>query len=124
MDPKYLNWPTSSNTLPFIHLLVECLGLILDEDVVFVGVEFHAGSNSCFLQPVFQLVDAVLHGLTEDRYHQHQQIARCKAAILRRTLTTERCQLLLNNLQIAPTLIDTIDVKYQVTNQGDNSQKS
>ena len=29
VDPKYLNWATSSSTFPFIHMLVEGLGLML-----------------------------------------------------------------------------------------------
>ena len=55
VDTKYLNWSTSSNTFPFIHILVDGPGLYTaDEDFAFVGADT---SSSCSLQLFSELLE-------------------------------------------------------------------
>ena len=106
VDPNYLNWSTS-NTFSFIHILVDGLTLCWWRRFCFRRSLFPCRNQQLF-SPAFQWVGAVLlHCLLTDRCRQ--QTASCKAVVLRWTLTTVRCQLLLhlipNCLQIGHPLI-------------------
>ena len=53
VDPKYLNWSTSSRTFPFIHILVNGLGLMLFKRTSLlsqlISVGWYGGPHGCAL---------------------------------------------------------------------------
>ena len=49
VDPKYLNWSTSSGAFPFIHMFGRWSWLdAVDENFASVVADFHSVSSSCF----------------------------------------------------------------------------
>ena len=66
VDPKYLNWFTSSTNCPFTHMLVGDLDYAIDDDFAFSQRHFHSVSHSCFLQSFGEAVGVLLDWLTKD----------------------------------------------------------
>ena len=56
VDPKYLNWSTST-AVPLQHMLEDGPGLMLLSRIFFVGGDFHAVSSSCFLKSFCELLE-------------------------------------------------------------------
>ena len=89
VDPKYLKWTTSSNTFPFIHMLVHSLGLMLltrilpllepisipYPEAAFSSLSVNCCSSSSL--PPRRLMSSANHC--------------CNVAVLRWTLMTVRC---------------------------------
>ena len=58
VDLKYFNWSTSSTVFPFIHILVDGLGLtLLTRVFAFVRTNFPTVSSSCFLHLFSELLE-------------------------------------------------------------------
>ena len=69
MDPRYLNWSTSSSVFPFIHMLVDCLGLMPLTGILLLSEMIFTP----YLTAVFSRI--LLHCLQADRCRR--QTASC-----------------------------------------------
>ena len=65
VDPKYLNWFTSSSTFSFINMLLYGLSLMLLTKILFLGSWFPYRIHKLF-SPAFQWVVAALHRCQKD----------------------------------------------------------
>ena len=59
VDPKYLNWSTSSSVFPFIYIYVGRWSWLdtVDENVAFAGAYFHPVTSSSHLQSFSELLE-------------------------------------------------------------------
>ena len=83
--PRYLHWLTSSWVVPFIHMLVDGLDLMLLTRFLLSRSWFPCLNQQPF-SPVFQWVLAVLRCLPADQYRR--QTASYRAVVLRWALAT------------------------------------
>ena len=77
---KHLNGSTSSCAFPFIHMLVDGLGLIdilagRDEIFAFLGDDFLAVSSSCFLRSFSELLEIFFTASQQIYVVSKQQVA-------------------------------------------------